>query len=148
MDEELLRQRRREKILARSGLSPAPSAEKAELTLDPSQDYKKIQQLENSKVIIIQKVYSKIRCYVIFLVGLLIGFLSVQEYLMNPFYLFLMSYIPYRSIRGFGYFIGADNYAEMHSIQKVGILLELISELMTEVSLCVGGIILSLGLLV
>jgi hypothetical protein len=65
---------------------------------------------------------------------------------LNPFYLFLMSYIPYRSIRGLGYFIGADNYGEMHSIQKVGILLQLVTELITEISLCLGGLILSLGL--
>lgn len=121
MDEELLRQRRKEKILARSGLSPLSHPE-AELTSDPSQNYKKIQQVEHDKVLFIQKIHYKIRCYVIFFVSLCMGFLSVERYLVNPFYLFLMSYIPYRSIRGLGYFIGADNYGEMNSIQKVSLI--------------------------
>lgn len=50
MDEETLRQRRREKILARSGLSPAAPVDKVESPSDATADYKKLQIVEEKKV--------------------------------------------------------------------------------------------------
>jgi hypothetical protein len=50
MDEETLRQRRREKILARSGLSPVSPVEKVETPSEATADYKKIQISEEKKV--------------------------------------------------------------------------------------------------
>ena len=50
MDEETLRQRRREKILARSGLSPVSPVEKVESPSDPTADYKKLQTAEEKQV--------------------------------------------------------------------------------------------------